>query len=241
MIKPYREKPEDKKQQVKHMFDNIAGKYDFFNHFFSFGIDKFWRTKAIALLKDYQNGVILDIATGTADMAIQACKKFKNIKITGVDISENMLKIGMEKVKREGLSDRIILMNEDSESLPFNEFFFDAAMVAFGVRNFGDIESGLTEIHRVLKPGALFIVLEFSKPHVIVFGKLYTFYFKNILPFVAGIFSKDGKAYKYLPASVMAFPEKQDFISLLQKTGFSECSFNSLTFGVATIYKGRKE
>jgi demethylmenaquinone methyltransferase / 2-methoxy-6-polyprenyl-1,4-benzoquinol methylase len=236
MIKPYHEKEGTKKDQVEEMFDTIAGSYDFFNHFFSFGIDRTWRKKAIALFSDVRSGVILDVATGTADMAIESCKKNKNVKIIGIDISEKMLDIGREKIEKRGFSERIELVKADSENLPFEDNYFSGTMVAFGVRNFGDLAKGLSEIYRTLKPEGVFVVLEFSKPRGILFKPLYSFYFKKIIPFIAGIFSKDQKAYSYLPASVMNFPEREDFISCLGKAGFRNCACKPLTFGVAVLY-----
>lgn len=223
------------KDKVKTMFNNIAGRYDFFNHFFSLGIDRKWRKKSIQKFHD-TTGIVLDVATGTADMAIHLCKRNKSIKIKGIDISENMLNIGKEKVKRHNFNDRVELLKADSENIPFPDNFFDGAMVAFGVRNFSDLEKGLFEIHRVIKPSGLFVVLEFSKPDNSIIKFIYSFYFNKIMPLAAGLFSKDKKAYKYLPATVKTFPEKNDFVFLLEKAGFNNCVYSPQTFGISTIY-----
>ncbi len=232
---------EDKKAAVESMFDSIAWRYDFLNHFLSFNIDRLWRKKAIRIISNsHKNPVILDVATGTADLAI-AAMKLDPVKITGIDISGKMLEIGREKVARKGLSDRIELLQEDSESISFGDNSFDVVMVAFGVRNFADPLKGLTEMNRVNKVNGMVMVLEFSKPTVPFFRALYNFYFRNILPFFGKLFSKDKSAYEYLPESVMKFPDNQDFLKLLSKAGFSETRQTKLTGGVASIYTGIKK
>jgi len=228
-----------KKNQVKSMFNSISKKYDFLNHLLSFGIDKIWRRKAISYLKPYMPGSILDIATGTGDLAITALN-IKPAKITGIDISEGMLNIGKTKIKKKKLENIINLILGDSENLQFSDNEFDAAMVAFGVRNFENLQKGLAEIQRVLKPGTPLVVLEFSKPKKFPVKQVYNFYFKNILPSVGKFFSKDKIAYNYLPDSVSKFPEGNAFLEEMKNAGFKETKEERLTFGVASIYFGLK-
>lgn len=236
---PYKNSTDSKKNQVAEMFNNIANKYDFLNHFLSMGIDKLWRNKVISLLKKYQPKNILDIATGTGDLAITALK-LKPEKITGIDISTGMLKIGNEKIKKKGLNNIIELLEGDSENIQFADQSFDAAIVAFGVRNFENLQKGLLEIHRVLIPGSAFIVLEFSKPGKFPVKQVYNIYFKNILPFIGKLFSKDNSAYTYLPQSVNAFPEGNAFLEELKKSGFKSAKEQRLSFGIASIYIAEK-
>jgi demethylmenaquinone methyltransferase/2-methoxy-6-polyprenyl-1,4-benzoquinol methylase len=238
-VVPYKEEKSAKKEQVARMFDNISGNYDFLNHFLSLGIDRGWRKKAISLLKNAQPKEMLDVATGTGDFALAALK-LNPTKITGVDISEGMLEIGRKKINQRGLNDRIVLLTGDSENLPFAENKFDAVTVAFGVRNFENLEKGLSEIFRVMKPGATLVVLEFSKPSRFPFKQLYNFYFKAILPVIGRIVSKDKSAYTYLPESVQAFPDGKRFESILSKVGFKNTTCTSLTFGISSIYSGQK-
>jgi len=227
------------KEQTTEMFDNIAGKYDFLNHFLSLNIDKIWRRKAIEILKKYQPKKILDVATGTADFAIEATK-LNPKEIIGIDISDEMLRIGKEKIKKRKLENVISLTKGDSENLQFENNYFDAAIVAFGVRNFETLQKSLKEIYRVLKPEGVFIVLEFSMPKGFLFKQIYDFYFLRILPLWGRFFSKEKSAYKYLPASVVAFHDNESFVNELKEAGFKNTSFNARTFGVATIYKGGK-
>lgn len=230
----------DKKNYVGSMFDSIAFRYDFLNHFMSFGIDRLWRKKAIRIIsRTYKNPDILDVATGTGDLAI-AAMKLDPVHVTGIDISEKMLEIGIEKIRKKGLSDRIELMRGDSEKILFPDERFDVAMVAFGVRNFPDPIRGLSEMSRVLRHGGLIMVLEFSKPAVFPFRQIYNFYFLNILPLIGRVFSKSRKAYSYLPESVMQFPDNEQFIDLMIEAGFSGVKQKKLTFGVASIYTGLK-
>lgn len=238
-VVPYKDQNNNKKSQVAQMFDNIAGKYDFLNHFLSVGIDIIWRKKAVSLLKPQKPKLILDIATGTADFAIEALR-INPDKITGVDISEGMLAVGREKLAKKGLADKIELQYGDSENLPFEDNTFDAITVAFGVRNFENLAKGLAEMNRVLKPGGTAVVLEFSKPRMFPMKQLYHFYFKNILPVVGKFVSKDNAAYTYLPESVQAFPDGQDFINIFEEVGFKNTKWHSLTFGISSIYTGRK-
>ena len=236
---PYKNSGKSKKDQVEEMFDHISHRYDFLNHLLSLNIDKIWRHKAIRLLQPYQPKKILDIATGTGDFAI-AAKKLNPDKVTGIDLSEGMLNIGRKKLKRKGLGKLIELYKADSENLPFDDNSFDAAIVAFGVRNFENLEKGLTEIFRVLKPGGIFVVLEFSQPRKTPFRQLYFFYFIRILPFLGRMVSKDSQAYTYLPESVREFPDGGAFTSIMEKTGFKNCQWLPQTFGIASIYKGQK-
>jgi demethylmenaquinone methyltransferase / 2-methoxy-6-polyprenyl-1,4-benzoquinol methylase len=232
---------EDKKAAVESMFDSIAWRYDFLNHFLSFGIDHLWRRRAIRIISQYQrNPRIIDVATGTGDLSIAALR-LNPLKITGIDISGRMLAIGKEKIGRRGYSDKIELMTGDSENIPFGENVFDVAMVAFGVRNFSDPVKGLSEMRRVIVNGGMIMVLEFSKPEAFPFRSIYNFYFMNILPFFGKLFSKDKAAYSYLPDSVMKFPDNEEFLEMLTKAGFSGTRQIKLTGGVASIYTGVKE
>jgi demethylmenaquinone methyltransferase / 2-methoxy-6-polyprenyl-1,4-benzoquinol methylase len=238
-VLPYKEESASKKEQVAKMFDNISHNYDFLNHFLSMGIDKGWRRKAINILKPLQPKQILDVATGTGDFAIMALS-INPEKITGVDISEGMLEMGRKKLQRRGLTDKITLMSGDSENLPFEENKFDAVTVAFGVRNFENLDKGLAEIFRVIKPGGMVVVLEFSRPRKFPFQQLYSFYFKIVLPRIGRMISKDKVAYTYLPESVEVFPDGQDFLGILKNIGFKDTACKSLTFGISSIYTGRK-
>jgi demethylmenaquinone methyltransferase/2-methoxy-6-polyprenyl-1,4-benzoquinol methylase len=238
-IKPYEQEAE-KKQQVSKMFNNISGKYDFLNHFLSAGIDRRWRKKAIAALKDIQPKIILDVATGTGDLALEAQKQLKPEKIIGIDIAVKMLDIGRGKINKKGLDEIITLEEGDSEKLPFEDNSFDAVIVAFGVRNFANVEKGLEEMIRVLRPGGKCVILEFSKPKVFPVKQLYNFYFSSILPGIGRLTSKDKKAYSYLYESVQAFPEGKNFEQLLQKLGLNHTTCEALTMGICSIYSGTK-
>ena len=238
-VTPYKDSEKQKKQQVEQMFDNIAPKYDFLNHFLSLGIDKLWRKKAIKLLSDFHPGSILDVATGTGDFAI-AASKLNPKKIVGFDLSEQMLNVGRAKVKTLGLEKLIEFRKGDSEAMPFSDGQFDAITVAFGVRNFENLENGLKEFKRVLKPEGVVVILEFSKPKYFPMKQLYLFYFFAILPLIGRMVSKDRSAYSYLPESVMAFPDDQNFLDILQKIGFSGTKQYRLSFGIATIYMAQK-
>ncbi len=239
-VTPYKESESGKKEQVAQMFNNIAHRYDFLNHFLSLGIDTIWRKKAIACLKQENPKLLLDIATGTGDLAITANKILNPDKIIGIDISEGMLSFGREKLVKLNLQDKIQLMSGDSENIPFSENHFDAATVAFGVRNFENLDKGLAEINRVLKSGGSLVVLEFSKPKAFPIKQIYNFYFNQILPGIGKLVSKDARAYSYLPESVQAFPDGADFINHLQKAGFKQTYYKTLMFGIASIYYGKK-
>ncbi|GAA4314902.1 bifunctional demethylmenaquinone methyltransferase/2-methoxy-6-polyprenyl-1,4-benzoquinol methylase UbiE [Nibribacter koreensis] len=238
-VVPYKDQNEGKKTQVANMFNSIAKRYDFLNHFLSAGIDIIWRKKAVKLLEKAQPKTILDIATGTGDFALEAVR-LKPQQITGIDISEGMLAVGREKIQKRGLSHLIQLHVGDSENIQFPDNHFDAITVAFGVRNFENLEKGLSEMYRVLKPGGTVVILEFSKPQSFPMKQGYNFYFKNILPLFGKLISKDNAAYTYLPESVQAFPDGNDFLSIFQRIGFKDTKWHSLTFGISSIYTGIK-
>lgn len=238
-VVPYKAENSGKKEQVAKMFNNISRRYDFLNHFLSMGIDRLWRKTAIRLLKPVNPQAILDVATGTGDFAIAALR-LNPQKITGVDISEGMLAIGRKKIAKLELSDRIELQQGDSENLQFADNTFDAVTVGFGVRNFEDLEKGLAEIRRVLKPDGTLVVLEFSRPRTFPMRQLYNFYFKNILPGLGRLISSDKSAYTYLPESVAVFPDGTDFERILGKVGFKETACKPQTFGISSIYTARK-
>ena len=240
VVKPYDSSDLSKKKQVEKMFDNISAKYDFLNHFLSFGIDHIWRRKTINLIAEKNPAFILDVATGTGDLAFAAEKKIKVKKIIGLDISNGMLEVGREKIKKKSLQNKLEFIQGDSENLPFENDFFDAVMVSFGVSNFENLTKGLNEIKRVLKPSGGIYILEFSKPKKFPIKQLFSFYSKFILPYLGSLISKDKSAYHYLPASVNAFPEGEDFIKKLQKVGFSSSSFKPLSGGISTLYSGFK-
>lgn len=239
-VLPYKDSDKGKKKQVAEMFDNIAHRYDFLNHFLSLNIDKIWRRKSIKFLSKEKAKNILDVASGTGDFAIQIQKSLKPEKIVGIDISTGMLKVGEEKVKKKNLSEVISFQEGDSENIQLNDNHFDAATVAFGVRNFENLNKGLSEMYRVLKPDGEIVVLEFSRPEKFPIKQLYNFYFKRILPTIGRLFSKDTSAYTYLPASVDAFPYGEKFIEKLKDVGFKNTQEKKLTFGIASIYFGKK-
>jgi demethylmenaquinone methyltransferase/2-methoxy-6-polyprenyl-1,4-benzoquinol methylase len=236
---PYKDKDSSKREQVAEMFDNISPKYDLLNHLLSGGVDIYWRKRAIKLLKKQQPKVILDIASGTGDFAIEALS-LNPEKIIGVDISEGMLAVGREKIKKLGKQDIITLQSGDSENLSFQNNYFDAVIVSFGVRNFQNLLAGLTEMNRVMKSDGTCIVVEFSKPRSFPFKQLYNFYFKYILPLIGKTVSKDSSAYTYLPESVQAFPDGEAFLEIFKKAGFINTKCIPLTFGICTIYIGQK-
>jgi len=238
-VTPYKDQTTSKKEQVATMFNNIAPKYDFLNQLLSMGIHKGWRRKAVNLLKEVKPKNILDIATGTGDFAIEAMKLSPD-KVVGVDISEGMLKIGVEKINKLGLQNKIELKLGDSENLPFADNSFDAITVGFGVRNFENLEKGINDIYRVLNKNGMIAILEFSKPQAFPIKQIYHFYFRYITPAIGKLFSKDSSAYTYLPESVKAFPAGEDFLNVLKKAGFKETKAIPVTFGVASIYIAKK-
>jgi len=238
-VVPYKEETSGKKEQVAKMFNSISGNYDFLNHFLSLGIDITWRKKAVKLLKPYQPKLILDVATGTGDFALEALQ-LNPERIIGIDISEGMLEVGRKKMKDKKVDDRIQLQLGDSENLPFEENKFDAIIVAFGVRNFENLERGLSEMLRVVKPGGNIVILEFSRPRQFPFKQLYHFYFKFILPRIGRWVSNDHAAYTYLPESVQAFPDGDQFVELLSRLGYKNTACKPLTFGISSLYTGTK-
>ncbi len=224
---------------VKQMFNHIAPTYDFLNHFLSAGIDKKWRKKTIALLAPYQPKLILDIATGTGDLSIEALT-LNPEHITGIDISENMLQIARKKITEKNLQQKITLLIADSEKLPFPPSSFDTVICSFGIRNFKNLEAGIKEMHRVLKENGIVAILEFSTPKNLLIKYGYLFYFKHILPFLGKIISKSEKAYSYLPNTVMSFPQGDEFINLLQKNGFAIKTYKRLSMGISSVYIAMK-
>jgi demethylmenaquinone methyltransferase/2-methoxy-6-polyprenyl-1,4-benzoquinol methylase len=229
-----------KKEQVALMFDQIAPQYDFLNRFLSAGIDISWRKKALLKLHNDNPQAILDVATGTADLAIMASRLLNPEKIIGIDISEGMLEIGRKKIQAGGLQNQISLQIGDSEQIPMEDNSFDAVTVSFGVRNFQNLEKGLEEIIRVLRPGGKLMVLEFSRPSIPGIQQLYNLYMNIVTPGVGRIFSKSRNAYQYLNDSVQKFPEGKNFVDIMEKTGFHNTSFQRLSFGICTIYTGEK-
>ncbi|MBT3241673.1 MAG: bifunctional demethylmenaquinone methyltransferase/2-methoxy-6-polyprenyl-1,4-benzoquinol methylase UbiE [Bacteroidetes bacterium] len=233
-VKPYGTEG-SKKEEVRQMFDNIAPTYDLLNHALSMNIDRIWRRKAIKLVKLSQAKTVLDVATGTGDLAIATIKANPD-KIIGIDLSAGMIEIGLKKIKNKGLDKKIDLIVGDSEDLPFAEKSFDAVTVAFGVRNFENPVKGLKEMHRVTRPGGMIVVLEFMLPKGKLIEPLYRFYFRRIIPMVGKVISKDFSAYKYLPDSVKAFPQRNDFLQLLTQAGYKDASYKSLSAGIAGLY-----
>lgn len=238
-IKPYNE-DESKAVQVEKMFDNIAPAYDNLNHILSLGIDKIWRRQAINLLKPYSPQQMMDIATGTGDFAIQACRILHPQKLIGTDISEGMMNVGRDKVRQAGLSDCISFAKEDCTRLSFKDNSFDAITVAFGVRNFENLDLGLQEMHRVLAPGGHLVILELSVPETFPMKQLYAIYSKIVIPTLGKLFSKDQSAYTYLPESIKAFPQGEMMREIIRKAGFDTVIFKRLTFGICTLYFATK-
>ncbi|MCB9178414.1 MAG: bifunctional demethylmenaquinone methyltransferase/2-methoxy-6-polyprenyl-1,4-benzoquinol methylase UbiE [Flavobacteriales bacterium] len=236
-VTPYAEDG-SKREQVERMFDAISPKYDLLNRVFSLGIDQRWRRLVIKLVGQEPVDRLLDVATGTADLAIMGAKAAG--RVTGVDISEGMLAHGRVKVAQAGLAERVLLEQADSTALPFADASFDAVTVAFGVRNFEDLPRGLEEMMRVLRPGGRLFVLEFSRPQRTPMRQLFRFYFHRVMPLVGRLVSKDSAAYTYLPKSVDAFPEGARFLELLARAGGREGSARALTGGIATLYTARK-
>jgi len=238
-VKPYNSIG-SKKKQVADMFNNIAVWYDFLNRFLSLGIDKTWRRKAIELLRSKRPRFILDVATGTADVALETARRLQPERIIGVDISAEMLNIGRSKISKKGMAKIIELREGDSENLPFKDNTFDAITVAFGVRNFENLEAGLSEMYRVLKDDGQLVVLEFSRPRIFPIKQIFQLYFRYILPFIGNWTSHDSRAYSYLYESVQAFPEGEKFLNILQKTGYKKYQCKTLTFGICSVYSAEK-
>ncbi len=238
-ITPYAS-DEAKKAQVEQMFDKIAPRYDLLNRLLSLGIDVSWRKRAISYLLENPPREILDVATGTADVAIMAAKMLQPARIVGIDIAKQMLELGRQKVYAQGLGPIITLETGDSEQLRFEDQSFDAVTVAFGVRNFEHLEKGLGEMYRVLRPGGRVVILEFSKPYVFPFKQLYNGYFKYVLPLIGRLTSRDIRAYTYLFESVQVFPEGDQFLTILSKTGYQNPVCERLTLGICSIYTASK-
>ena len=238
-VKPYKDAQSSKRQQVEEMFDSIAPNYDFLNRVLSMGIDQGWRKKAINSLKEVNPKQILDVATGTADLAIAALKLNPD-HITGIDISNQMLNVGRDKIKAKNISDKITLTQADSANLPFEDNKFDAITVAFGVRNFEFLQQGINQMYRVTRKGGKLAVLEFSNPKSFPFKQIYNFYFKHILPGWGGSISKSKTAYTYLPESVQHFPEGEQFAAYLKNAGYTQIKIQPLTFGICTLYTAVK-
>jgi len=236
---PYKTEAGSKKEQVARMFDNIARNYDFLNHFLSLGIDILWRKKAVKMLRPEQPKLILDIATGTGDFAIETLALNPD-KVIGVDISAGMLEVGKQKIQKKGFADKIEMQLGDSEKLLFEDNTFDALTVAFGVRNYENLEKGLMDMYRVLKPNGTVVILEFSQPEVFPMKQLYQFYFKFILPLIGKVVSNDNSAYTYLPESVQAFPYGKQFVRILEDIGYRNVTVTPLTFGISSIYMAKK-
>lgn len=238
-VKPYGNDSKSKKEEVAEMFNNISGKYDFLNHFLSLGIDKIWRKKAVKMLREIQPKRVLDIATGTGDFAIESLK-LNPTEIVGIDISSGMLEKGREKMVKRKVDHIISMQLGDSEDLPFEDNYFDGLTVGFGVRNFENLEKGLAEMLRVIRPGGKAIILEFSRPKKFPIKQGFNFYSNTIIPILGKTISKDAKAYTYLPESVAAFPEGKDFEVILEKLGYKNISSTLVSGGIATIYQGTK-
>lgn len=239
-VTPYANSSAPKKEQVAEMFNNISGTYDFLNHFMSLGVDVLWRKMAIRELLKIQPQYLLDVATGTGDFAFEALRILKPEKIIGVDISKGMLEVARKKISDRKLEDRFEVRLGDSEKLLFEEDTFDAITVAYGVRNFEDLDKGLSDMYRVLKPNGKVVILEFSKPKVFPVKQGYNLYFKYITPTIGRIFSKDASAYSYLPESVAAFPDGSDFTARMVQCGFRDTKARPLAFGICSIYTGIK-
>lgn len=234
-IKPYT-KDGKKSEQVEQMFDNIAPAYDKLNHTLSMGIDRSWRKKAINTLRPFQPRKMMDVATGTGDFAILACQELQPDSLIGTDISEGMMNVGREKVKQVHLSDKITFVREDCTALSFADETFDAVTVAFGIRNFEGLDKGLSEMCRVLKPGGHLVILELTTPDRFPMKQLFNVYSKVVIPLLGKLISKDRSAYTYLPESIRAFPQGEIMQEVIQKAGFSQVTFQRLTFGICTLY-----
>lgn len=238
-MKPYNT-DQTKKEEVREMFDNIAPKYDLLNHTLSVNIDRIWRRRVVNEVRRAKPRRILDVATGTGDLAIALARRIRDVQVMGVDLSEAMLAVARRKVEARGLDNRIVLERGDAEHLDVADASVDAATVAFGVRNFGDLGAGLRELARTIKPGGKVVILEFSRPRNRAFRALYEFYSYKILPRIGGLVSRDKRAYEYLPASVGEFPAPAVFLEMMEKAGFRNCRARSQSFGIAQIYIGER-
>ena len=239
-MKPYNDTDRTKKEEVREMFDNIAPRYDLLNHTLSMSIDRLWRRRVVGEVRRAEPRRILDVATGTGDLAIALARRIRDVQVLGVDLSEQMLAVARRKVEQRGLDGRIVLDRGDAEHLAVADASVDAATVAFGVRNFGDLAAGLRELARTIKPGGKVVILEFSRPRNRAFRALYEFYTYHILPRIGGLVSRDKRAYEYLPASVGEFPAPEAFMEMMQQAGFRNCRARSQSFGIAQIYIGER-
>ena len=238
-MKPYNT-DQTKKEEVREMFDNIAPKYDLLNHTLSMSIDRVWRRRVVGEVRRAKPGRILDVATGTGDLAIAMARRIRDVQVLGVDLSEQMLAVARRKIEARGLDGRIVLDRGDAERLAVADASVDVATVAFGVRNFGDLGAGLRELARTIKPGGKVVILEFSRPRNRVLRALYEFYSYKILPRIGGLVSRDKRAYEYLPASVGEFPAPEEFMAMMARAGFRNCRARSQSFGIAQIYIGER-
>ena len=239
MAKPYHT-DQSKKEEVREMFDRIAPRYDLLNHTLSMSIDRLWRRHVVRIVRRCRPGRILDVATGTGDLAIEMARRIPDVRVLGVDLSERMLEEARRKVAARGLDERVLLEQGDAEHLAVAAASVDVATVAFGVRNFENLEAGLRELHRVLKPGGKVVILEFSRPRNRIFRALYEFYSYRVLPRIGGAVSHDRQAYEYLPASVFAFPQGDRFLQIMRSCGYRNVAQRRLTFGIASLYTGEK-
>lgn len=240
MTIPYKASPNNKKEQIRTMFDNISGSYDRLNQILSLGIERAWKKKLVNAVKQSNSSQILDLATGTADIAILQAQRIPNADIVGMDLSAKMIELATKKVRKRGLSSRIRLLQGDAEAMPFEDGSFDAVSISFGVRNFEDLEKGLNEIFRILRTEGKIFVLEFSKPTIFPFKQLFNFYFGKILPRIGSWISKDKSAYSYLFESVQSFPDYDGFTDVLRSCGFNKCRWKSFTLGICCLYIGEK-
>jgi len=238
-VTPYNNADASKKEEVKVMFDNIAHRYDFLNRLLSLGVDIIWRKKAVRFIGNSSPKIILDLATGTGDFALELLS-LKPEKIVGLDLSNEMMEFGRKKATKHNAADIITFIQGDSENMPFENEYFDAITVGFGVRNFENLQKGLSEMHRVLKPAGTVAILEPGKPSVFPMKQLFSIYFKYALPIIGRFFSKDSRAYSYLEESVSAFPEGQDFVNILHSTGFKNAKYHPLSFGICAFYTCEK-
>ena len=238
-MKPYNT-DQTKKEEVREMFDNIAPKYDLLNHTLSMSIDRVWRRRVVGEVRRAKPGRILDVATGTGDLAIAMARRIRDVQVLGVDLSEQMLAVARRKIEARGLDGRIVLDRGDAERLAVADASVDVATVAFGVRNFGDLGAGLRELARTIKPGGKVVILEFSRPRNRAFRALYEFYSYKIITRIGGLVSRDKRAYEYLPASVGEFPAPEEFMGMMARAGFRNCRARSQSFGIAQIYIGEK-
>ncbi len=239
-MKPYNSSRKSKKEEVAEMFDNIAPTYDRLNHLFSLSIDKLWRRRVVRIVRRMKPSRVLDLATGTGDLAIAMAKRMGDARIMGVDLSENMLAVAAGKVRRQGLDDHIVLYQGDAEHLTVGDGVVDAVTVAFGVRNFGNLEAGLAEMARALRSGGTAVILEFSMPRNALVRRLYGLYSNHVMSPVGGMVSHDREAYDYLPASIAEFPDPERFLGMMREAGFVDCRRRSQSLGIAQIYTGRK-